>query len=533
MLNKRSLNTITRGLLSTLLAVCLFVPASAQTKPQLPPDFDAFMHDVLKTFQVPGMAVGVVQDGKVILNAGYGVRELGKETPVDAHTLFPIASNSKAFTATALALLVEDGKLEWDAPVIQYLPDFRLSNSYVTEQLSVRDLLVHRSGIAPYAGDLMQFPPTDFTRKELVYRLRYLPLSTSFRSTYAYDNVLYLVAAEVIQAVSGKNWEEFIQDRIFQKLGMQESHAYLSKFHDAENKASSHAPVDGQVRVLHHFKEQGLGDISNPAGGINSNVHDMSKWLLTQLDSGRVGNGQTLFKPSTARELWTGVTPIPVPKVPEWMAPAQTDMNSYALGFRVYTYRGEKMVTHGGKLDGFVSFVNMVPAHNLGIVVLTNQESTNAYNTVINHLLDYYMGKPSFDWLSAYKRQEDLKFERIARIENQAQAEHNENSKPALPLSAYAGTYEDAWYGKVKITQEGDKLMMDFTHSPELKGDMEFWQYNTFVVRWRNRDLRADAYVTYDLDELGKIKRISMKAISPITDVSYDFHDLDLVRVDQ
>ena len=257
----------------------------------------------------------------------------------------------------------------------------------------------------------------------------------------------------------------------------------------------------------------------------------MSQWLITQLDSGRTSAGKVLFKPASTRQLWTGVTPIPVGKFPEWIAPAQTDMNTYALGFRVYTYRGEKMVTHGGKLDGFVSFVNMVPAYNLGIVVLTNQECTNAYYTVINHLLDFYMHKAPFDWLAGYKRQEALKFERIARIEQQAQDSRDENSTPDLPLSAYAGTYRDPWYGKVEITQKGDHLEMNFTHSPQMVGDMSFWQYNTFVVRWRNRELRADAYVTYDLDERGKIKRISMKAISPITDVSYDFHDLNLTPV--
>lgn len=522
---------MTRSLLPVLFMLFLAFPVTAQQKTSLPPGFDQFMQEVLKTFKVPGMAVGIVQDGQVILNAGYGVKELGKEAPVDAHTLFPIASNSKAFTATALALLVEEGKLQWDAPVIQYLPDFRLSNSYVTEHLSIRDLLVHRSGLAPYAGDLMQFPPTDFTREELVERLRYLPLSTSFRSTYAYDNVLYLVAAEVIKAVSGQPWEAFIQNRIFDVVGMGESNSYFSKFHEAANKATSHAPVDGKVQVLTHFKEQGLGDISNPAGGISSNVHDMSQWLITQLDSGRTSAGKVLFKPASTRQLWTGVTPIPVGKFPEWIAPAQTDMNTYALGFRVYTYRGEKMVTHGGKLDGFVSFVNMVPAYNLGIVVLTNQECTNAYYTVINHLLDFYMHKAPFDWLAGYKRQEALKFERIARIEQQAQDSRDENSTPDLPLSAYAGTYRDPWYGKVEITQKGDHLEMNFTHSPQMVGDMSFWQYNTFVVRWRNRELRADAYVTYDLDERGKIKRISMKAISPITDVSYDFHDLNLTPV--
>lgn len=506
-----------------------YASAQGQTTRQTPPNFDAYIREVLEAFDVPGMAVGVVRNGEVLLSKGYGIKQMGKTEPVDQHTLFPIASNSKAFTATALALLVEEGKLDWDAPVIRYLPEFRMSESYVTEHLTVRDLLVHRSGLSPYAGDLLQFPPTDYTREALVEKLRYLPLSTSFRSTYAYDNVLYLVAAEVIRAVSGQRWEEFVKERIFRPLKMHESLAYFSGFHEASNKASSHAPVEGQVQHLENFKAQGLGDISNPAGGISSNVTDMCRWLITQLDSGRSAEDYRLFTPATARELWTGVTPIPVTEVPSWIAPAQTDLSSYALGFRVYTYRGEKMVTHGGKLDGFVSFVNMVPGKNLGIVVLTNQESTNAYYSVVNHLLDYYLDKPEFDWIAGYRKQETLKFQRIARAETRAESQRDPNSKPALPLSGYTGVFRDAWYGKVRIEEAGGKLMVDFTHSPELVGEMEFWQYNTFIVRWRNRELRADAYLTYNLDENGKVTSIAMKAVSPITDVSYDFHDLHLV----
>lgn len=518
------------SLIAFILISILPNPTLAQkvNNNSLPLNFDNYVNEVLKAFEVPGAAIAIVKDGKVLLSKGYGVKEMGKNEVVDSHTLFPIASNSKAFTATALALLVEEGKLNWDSPVMHYLPGFRMANPYVSEHLSIRDLMVHRSGIAPYAGDLLQFPPTNFTREEIVYKLRYLPISTSFRSTYAYDNVLYLVAAEVIKAVSGKDWEEFVKEKIFNTLGMTESISRFSDFHKARNKASSHAHVNGNLQILKNFEAQGLSDVSNPAGGIASNVSDMAKWMITQLDSGRIAPQSQLFSPQTTVQLWTGVTPMPFVKEKPWVSLAQTDLNSYALGFRTYTYRGEKMVTHGGKLDGFVSFVNLIPALNAGIVVLTNQESSNAYRAIINKVIDHLLGKEPYNWIEGYRKEEDRKFENIEKVEKQMVAERSSNTIPPMPLSQYAGAFYDEWYGNITIALKGGSLIMQFDHSPLLIGTMEYWQYNSFIVRWYNKDLKADAFVNYSFDENGKITHIKMKAVSPATDVSYDFHDLNI-----
>src|SRR5690606_13743103 len=226
----------------------------------LPKNFDLYVAEVMKEFEVPGMAIGVVKDGKVILEKGYGIKEIGKQEKVDANTLFPIASNSKAFTATALALLVEEGKLAWDAPVLNYLPWFRLSDSYVTENLSIRDLMVHRSGIAPYAGDLLWYPATTYSRKEIVYRLRFLPLANSFRNKYAYDNVFYIVAAEVIKEVSGLEFEEFLSSRIFSAIGMNRSLSKITDFSKASNKVSAHAHVNGSLKIISGDEGTGLTD---------------------------------------------------------------------------------------------------------------------------------------------------------------------------------------------------------------------------------------------------------------------------------
>lgn len=513
-------------LLSLLIAV--YATGFGQRKPTpLPPGLDAYIGQVLDSFHVPGLSIAVVKDGQVLLSKGYGVRKMGESGKVDAQTLFPIASNTKAFTATALGILAERGKLQWNDRVIDHLPWFRMSDPFVTREITIRDLLVHNSGLAPYAGDLMQFPVSDFTRREIVERIRFLPLATSFRSAYAYDNVLYLAAGEVIEAVSGMSWEDFIRREILDPAGMHGTLERFSRFQGQANGAMPHIPDSkGRVSVLETFFEEGMSDKSNPAGGIVSNAADMAKWMLVQLDSGK-----TLFRPKTAALLWQGVNPMPEVSVPAWIGPSRTEMNSYALGFRVYLNRGTKVVTHGGKLDGFVSCVMLFPEHGLGITVLTNQESGNAYNAILQHLADYYLKKPPTNWIRGYRIQEDAKFARFAALEGQSLGKRDSTSRPAHPIAQYAGIYRDPWYGDITVTLKDGKLYMKAQHTPVFYGQMEHWQYETFIVRWDHREVRGDAFITFTLDAAGKIVAAKMKAVSPLTDVSLDFHDLDLKPV--
>jgi len=504
------------------------IPSLAQQKADLPADFDNYVQRVLSTFEVPGISLAVVKDGKVLLAKGYGTKGINGAERVDEHTLFPIASNSKAFTASALAILVEEGKIKWDTPVIDYLPWFRLGDAYTTAQMTVKDLLVHRSGIGAYAGDLLQFPPSTFTRKEIIKKARFLPLRTGFRYSYAYDNILYLVAGELIEAVSGMPWEEFIKTRILQPVGMTKSITRISTLRAQGNYALPHARFNGEVKEVTNFFTQGVSDLTNPAGGIASNAVDMSRWLLTQLDSGKTTNGNILFKPTTTVELWKSVTTMPVTNLPPYLSPAQMEYQSYALGFYTYNYRSVRVVGHGGKLDGFVSRVFMVPSLRLGIAVLTNQEAGGAWASITNRITDHFLKVNNFDWISGYKKAQDEYFKNAAQKEQQSAQTRNSSSKPSLPLGSYAQTYTDPWYGQVKIGLRNEKLYMDFTHTPGMTGVMEHWQYDTFVVRWANRELKADAYVTFSLSPDGSIERVKMKAISPLTDPSYDFHDLDL-----
>jgi len=285
-----------RRLASLLLLLALIVSTAASAQP---PDLDAWVARTMQTFEVPGIGLTVVKDDRVVVAKGYGVRKLGEPAPVDARTLFGIASNTKAFTATALGLLVEEHKIEWDAPVIRYLPGFALSDPFVTRELTVRDLLVHRSGLGLGAGDLLWWPESTYDRKEIARRLRFIPLATSFRSAYAYDNVLYLVAGELIETVSGQRWEDFVASRILAKVGMAGSNVRHSAAAEGGNVASPHARVEGSVRPIRPF----ASDNTNPAGGINSSADDMAKWMRVQLSGGLLADGSRLFSTDTARQL--------------------------------------------------------------------------------------------------------------------------------------------------------------------------------------------------------------------------------------
>ncbi len=507
------------GTLAVLLATVAALPAQ-QTPPA---GLDDFVAQVMKRYEVPGIALTIVKDGQVVVARGYGVRELGKPTPVDSATTFGIASNTKAFTATAIGMLVEEGKLEWDAPVVRYLPAFALSDPYVTSQLTVRDLLVHRSGLGLGAGDLLLWPASTFTRKEIVQRLRYVPLATSFRSAYAYDNVLYLVAGELLEAVSGKSWEEFVQQRVLTPLRMSDSRVRYAAAAAVRNIATTHAPIDGVVRVV----APSTGDNSNPAGGINASARDMAKWLIVQLDSGRTdGAGSRLFTAQTTRQLWALVTPIPIGA--GGLAQLRPNFNGYGLGFNLRDYRGKKLVTHTGGLSGYVSIVSMIPDLKLGVSVLTNQESGAAFQAINNWILDQYLHATDVDWMV-----------RIAPPAADAPKPAPEQpigpprdslSKPSLPLSAYACTYTDVWYGDISVKLEGGKLVMRMLHSPALTGELEHWQHDTFVARWRDRELRADAFVTFSLNPDNSIDQVKMNKFLPSTDFSYDFQDLLLKR---
>jgi CubicO group peptidase (beta-lactamase class C family) len=519
-----------RRIRCSLLSLFLVAFPAAGFAQQPPPGFDAYVKRVMETFTVPGLSVAIVKDGKVVLAKGYGVRRMGNPTPVDAKTRFGIASNTKLFTATAIALLVEEGKLEWDRPVISYLPAFALSDPYVTHEMTVRDLLVHRSGLGLGAGDLLWWPPSTYNRKEIARRLRYIPLATSFRSSYAYDNVLYLVAGELIEAVSGQSWEDFVRSRILQKVGMTDSDVRHSGATEKGNVAGTHAEVNDTVRPVAPF----ASDNTNPAGGIMAGAADMAKWMLVQLDSGKVADGSRLFSPNSAKQLWREVTPTPIGDAPGGMpqlAHLRATIAGYALGLGVRDYRGYILRQHTGGLPGYLSKVAMIADLRLGVAVLTNQESGAAFDAIACRVLDYYIGAKSPDYPGLFQQILQRNRQKLRETERKAAADRDSTAGPSLPLARYTGTYRDPWYGDVKIMEERNGLAIRFTRTPSLVGDLVQWQHDTFLARWRDRELRADAYATFWLNPDGSVHQLRLVPASESVDFSFDFQDLVLKPV--
>lgn len=490
---------------------------------------DSLVEKTLKTFDVPGIAVGIVKDGQVIHAKGYGVRSLNSNLKVNEQTLFGIASNSKAFTAAALAMLVDEGKLNWEDKVTDFIPEFKMYDPYVTENFTIADLLTHRSGLGLGAGDLMFFPDSNnFTRKDIIHNLRYLKQVSSFRTKFDYDNLLYIVAGEVLARVSGMSWEEYIEKRILAPLGMKNSAASFSRLSDKSNVVDPHAPVDGKVKVI----RRDWSENANAAGGIYSNIADMSKWILLQLNNGKYGekNLLKLFSQERQHEMWTIQTVIPTGGGPTIY---NTHFSGYGLGWFLRDAMGYLEASHTGGLAGIVTQVTLVPELNLGIVVLTNQQSGAAFTAITNTIKDSYFGIKGKDRVKemhdrVVKGEANAKKitgELWASIDSVQKA--NTSKKD---FAAYTGTYTDNWFGDVEITISNGKLFFASVRSKILAGEMFAYKGNSFIVKWNDRSLDADAFVKFELDNEGKAIGIKMEAISPLTDFSYDFQDLDFVR---
>ena len=488
---------------------------------------DSLAELTLKTFDVPGIAVAVVKDGKIVHAKGYGVRSLRTKFPVDVNTTFGIASNSKAFTAAALGILIDDGKIKWDDKVTDYIPEFKLYNPYVTEEFTIRDLLTHRSGLGLGAGDLMFWPDSNnFTKKDMIHNLRYLKQVSSFRTKFDYDNNLYMVAGEVIAKVSGMSWENFIQQKIFDPLGMTGSAPAYNFLKNKDNIIDAHAPVDGVVKVIRRDQSETL----DAAGGIYSNLTDMCKWIIMQMNNGKYGDSlsKQLLSEDVHDEMWTPQTIIPV----RGASPYNTHYASYGLGWFLSDVHGYKQCSHTGGLAGIVTQVTLIPELKLGILVFTNQQSGAAFTAITNTIKDSYFSMPSRDWVGRLHKNADAGEKNEKEILDKLWKDINEQQKNAakMNISRFTGTYTDKWFGDVVISLKNNKLWFYSKRSFQLNGEMLPYKGNTFVVKWTERSFDADAFVMFETDMEGKPSGIKMKAISPLTDFSFDFQDLDFVK---
>jgi CubicO group peptidase (beta-lactamase class C family) len=520
---------ITKTAITTIPAQTA-IPVQASTSVQRPltaAQIDSVVNKTLSTFNVPGIAVGIVKDGQLIHAKGYGVRSIKTNEKVDENTLFGIASNSKAFTAAALGILVDQGKIKWDTKVTDVIPEFKLYDTYVTQEFTIRDLLTHRSGLGLGAGDLMIWPDSsNVTMPQLIHNLRYLKPVSSFRSKYDYDNLLYIVAGDVVKRVSGSTYEDFIEQKIIKPLGMNATAASWYRLKDKSNVIDGHAPVgDKLVTVGLSFTE-----LANAAGGIYSNVTDMSKWVIAKINEGKYGEvlASSLYSKSVHDEMWTPQTLV------KGGSPYNTHFNSYGLGWFLSDVNGYFQASHTGGLAGIVTQVTILPELKLGIIVLTNQQSGAAFTAITNTIKDSYFGITGKDRIKQYNEARLAAEKEAKEITTKlwsAIAKQQKAAKGKVEVQNIAGEYKDPWYGKISITKSKTGYYFKSANSPKLQGNMYFYKGNTFIVKWNERSLDADAYVTFTLDHDAKPTGFKMEAISPLTDFSFDFQDLDFSRL--
>lgn len=489
-------------------------------------EVDELVQNTMKTFNVPGIAVGIIKDGKLVLAKGYGVTNIKTNQKVDANTLFGIASNSKAFTASALAILVDEGKIDWDDKVVQYLPEFRMYNDYVTKEFTIRDLLTHRSGLGLGAGDLMIWPGGhDFTPKDIVRNIQYLKPVSGFRSKYDYDNLLYVIAGEVIAKVSGKSWCDFVEERLMQPLEMNTSAPSWKRLKDTTNVIVPHVPTNGKLEVIPRY----TNSIFDAAAGLYASINDLSHWLIAQMNDGNY-NGKQLFSKKQHDEMWKSQTILPLRNP----YPYSTNFSSYGLGWKLTDVNGHLEVSHTGGLDGIVTQSIMFPKEKLGIIVLTNQQSGTAFNVISNTIKDSYLGFPKFDHLAYLSKERASKEDDADKITGEVWSKVTENLKDKklkIETKKYVGTYKDNWFGEVTITERKGKLYFASKRSKRLVGEIFFYKDQNFVVKWDVRSFNADSHIFFDLDTEGNANHFTMEAISPLTDFSYDFHDLNFTKI--
>lgn len=485
---------------------------------------DQYVTSAMKEFQVPGVAIGIIKDGEIQHLKGYGVRDINKDTPIDGDTMYAIASNSKAFTASAIAVLVDDGVLHWDDKVIDFLPDFRMMDPYVTREFTIRDLLTHRSGMGIGAGDLMFWPSTWVTREEIIKNVRHLKMVSGFRSQYAYDNTLYVIAGEVIAAASGMSYESFVQSRIMNQLAIGDScRADITTLSLDDNIAEPHIILDGEIVVADRLQEMGEPMVIAAAGGIQCSARALLKWVDVHLN-----DGAGVISKKQHDEMWSAQTIQAVSKSDKnWH---DTNFAAYGLGFRLKDYHGVKHVSHTGGLLGMVTYIAMLPSENLGVVVLTNQETGSSMRAIMENILHSYVGIDEGDFTLKYA---DLRAQSRARAEKQMAAEQSgANAAALLPLESYVGTYRDPWFGDVNISIKNGGLYFKALRSEKLRGPLSAFNYNTFKVIWDNRSFKADAYAMFSMNFEGKVDGLKMKPISPLTDFSYDFQDLNFIKAE-
>jgi CubicO group peptidase (beta-lactamase class C family) len=496
------------------------------------------IQQIMQRLQIPGAAIGIVKNGKVIAARGFGVKTIGNKAPIDTNSIFKIASNTKAFTAAALALLVDDGKISWEGKVQSYLADFKLYDPWVSEQFNLIDLLTHRSGLGLGAGDLMLWPePSSFTRQEVLHNLRHLKPTGEFRADYAYDNLLYIVASEIIPAVTGNSWETFVEQRIMQPLGM--THCFAGKVSSQRQAdiVTPHGIVDGKLHTIIRPIDPDKPSVSGPAGGVQCSLNDMLTWVKVQLNQGKTAEGIPLFSQAQHNMMWTPHTIMPV----SWRSKHfdNTHLSAYGLGWRINDMDGYLQVHHTGSLAGMYSFVSLFPELDLGFVVLTNQQSSAARSALMYTTMKPYLGDTSSDWLAKFSpsaSKQSATANNMDKTEQDLKLANLNNSD----FNAYVGTYDDPWLGRFIIEQtpysrsdnKAAGLQIRSLRVKKFVGTLYLQDSkDSLLIRWHDRSLEADAIIHLKRNKQSNVIGMTLAPASKDIDFSYDFQDLDFIKL--
>jgi CubicO group peptidase (beta-lactamase class C family) len=460
--------------ISVIMALSLRLPAFSQvdTKP-----LDKYFAQALSDWEVPGMAVAIVKDGEIIFAKGYGVLEDGKKTKVDEHSMFAIASNTKAFISASLAHLVWEQKISWDDQVVKHLPYFELYDAYSTHATTLRDILSHRVGLGTFSGDVIWYK-SEYSAEDVIKHVKYVPQAYSYRAGYGYSNLMFITAGEVIKSVTGMPWDEFVERHFFIPLDMNRTVTSVSKLAAMKNVASPHKTIDGKITPIPYAAWENSG----AAGGIISNVEDLSKWMILQMNSG-INGADTLFSPKAQVDMWTPHNNYKVSLASQKNIPSK-HFSGYGLGWGLSDYAGRKLVNHSGGYDGMYSRVTLIPEEKLGIVVLTNS-MTGITTPITMKALDVILASGDRDWSKeALPRAKKSASNRKEQVDKKVAA-REVDTKPTLPLTTYTGNYYDPMYGAAQVLIEDGHLVLDFAPAPHLKSDLTHWHYDTFKIEWR------------------------------------------------
>ena len=491
-----------------------------QDQPRQMAWLDAAMAQSVEDFNLPSLSVAVVHDGQVIWSQSYGETIAGSGDKATPSTLYAVASNTKAFTSAALAQLVDEGKLDWDDRVQEYLPWFELYNPYITSELRIRDLLCHRSGLATFSGDLLWYG-TQWSSREILEKARHLQPTTAFRTQFGYQNLMFMAAGEIIEAISEKPWKTYIEQAFLDPIGMTSLVLSTNKLQDRFNVAAPHNELTSGIQTPIEWINW---DNMAPAGALISSAEEMAKWMIVQLDSGRTAT-DTLWTPSQTHEMWTMHTPIPVSSWYQNMLPSM-HFRGYGLGWELYDLHGRKVVAHSGGYDGMISRQVLVPEEKLGIIILTNANTSVPWgwgHDVLNVLLSGDRQTPVMDFLLESKREEPA--ERALAEEKLSESRIPE-APTSLTLSDYVGTYSDLMYGNVLISVANDTLQFEFEPTPLFRGTLEHWHFDTFRLHWGTQMMLPKGMAHFDLNMKGQVKSLDFDVPNP----DFDFTELHFIK---